>query len=599
MLMHPGLDKLERSLLAAGGERQRQILWEGIFALSGFVLTGLFVFFLIDYLTRVPYVVRLLIFLSGLGYGFYWFYRCFYLPYRKEYDTQSVALLLEKEQPELQSRLISTLQFQHVKQLAPGVSANLVDGLVEQTFDKFTKKLDTGAIINRQWVKKRSLVLSGAVVVWAALLVLAPAVGIAYFMRLALPDSIADYPRNTHIIDISIPEIMAEGEEYTLTVKATGKLPEIGIVDLDPEVGDRLRQDLVPVKPVKSPEPETPEKTESGEKDAEPKTPENPETPATERTGVYEVKMPPLLCPAKLSVVVGDDQRYGISLRPEKRPSLRSVAMHVDPPAYTGEKPYDLDTGTAQMPVGSRFSVAIEPSKKLKKFEVIAQGTGERIPAKMDKDGKITFSMTAEKQFAYTIAMTDTVGLALKDAPLYTIGVIADRTPLVRIVKPVGAAEMAPRSRLPIEFEVRDDYKISSVSVKYQVYDAKDVDNDTSGNDPFADRSRPRPETFFEKNDINQPLFSYNEEWNNNDGAILPGKIVRMWVEAVDNNKNTTLSADIFIRIITEAEYRNLLLKKLAEQMEGSEGILLDVKGSIKSMEQIRKQNNKIEKKGN
>ncbi|MBP5234214.1 MAG: hypothetical protein J6333_12525 [Planctomycetes bacterium] len=565
MRTHPGLDKLERKLLAAGGERHRQVLWEGVTALCGFALLGLFCFFLIDYLTRVPYYVRVALFAAGVVYGAWWFRKRFLARYREPYDAQSIALLVEKEQPEMESRLISTLQFQHVPALAPGVSADLVDGLVEQTFSDYAPTLDCSRIVNRQWVKKRGGLLLGGVAVWALLLALAPAVGIAYFMRLVLPDSLADYPRDVHIVTIDTPPLLPEGEEYAIRVKVrteSGKFPEIGFVDIDPKADgyERLRRDL---------------------------------TKAKDEEGVYEAKMPPLLCPARMRVVVGDDQRNDLELRPEKRPIIRSVTMKVEPPAYTGIAPDDpansIDTGTALLASGSKCTVTVEPSKPLKSFTVLRHGTQETIPAK-EKGGKYSFAITVTKPLAYTLAMTDTKGLEMKDAPLYTIGVIADRAPMSRVTQPIGAAEMAPRSRLPFAFEVRDDYKVSRVTVKYQKYDAKEVDNNTSGEDPYADRSRPRPQEYLKQENINQATFSHASEWNNEDGTILPGKIIRMWIEAEDNHQNVSTSTDIFVRVITEAEYRNLLLKKLDEHMEGADGMVLDIKKNIREMEKIEKE---------
>ena len=43
-------------------------------------------------------------------------------------------------------------------------------------------------------------------------------------------------------------------------------------------------------------------------------------------------------------------------------------------------------------------------------------------------------------------------------------------------------------------------------------------------------------------------------------------------------------------RVITEAEYRNLLLKKLDEHMEGADGMVLDIKKNLREMEKIEKE---------
>jgi hypothetical protein len=570
--LHPKLVPLERRLLSFGLARRRQFLYEGLAAAAGFFLAGLWFFFLLDYLTQVPYPVRLVLFFGGAGYGWYWFRRNFWGLYARAENAETVAQLLEHEQPELQSRLISTLQFQRQKDLPDGVSANLVDGLVTQTFTRYVDTLKYGNLIDRTWRKRRLLWLGGALAVWGLGFLLAPQVVAIFFGRLLLP---LDYPRYTHITALELPAVIPEGEEFTLRVTATGELPEIGIVDLAPEVGERIRRDL---------------------------------TPTPEQRDTFTVELPALFCSAKLSVIIGDDARYDLAVTPEKRPAIQTISCEITPPPYTGLEPYRIENGSAQVPVGSQIKIVAVPNKKLQTFTVrsrkpapfapsgnetaAAEGAGanpapDEFKPQLTANGAWEFSFVAERSLNYTFVLTDEFGLTAKDAPLYIINATPDRAPNVRVQQPIGAAELASRSRIPFIFEVRDDYQVARVEIKYQVYDAKEVDNNTSGEEVYTDRAQPI-QTYKTFAEVGRALFSFNEDWQN-PPRMVPGKIMRLWVEATDNHAHQTRSADLYLRVITDAEYRALLLKTLDEYMSGADGMVLSVKRIIRELERVGK----------
>ena len=59
-------DQLESRLQSLGSTIRNQHLLEGFLRLGGFVLTGLVILYVLDYLTHLPFLVRLIILINDI-----------------------------------------------------------------------------------------------------------------------------------------------------------------------------------------------------------------------------------------------------------------------------------------------------------------------------------------------------------------------------------------------------------------------------------------------------------------------------------------------------------------------------------------------------
>lgn len=547
----PETDRLTKDLLRVGHAVRRQAFLEGVTAVAGYALFGAMAFFLIDYLTRVPYPVRLIVLLSGIGYGIYWFKTRFYEEWRKPVDAEEVSLLVEKAEPELQSRMISTLQFQALGDLYPGVSANLVDGLVTQTFS-MTGKINFNSVIDTSWVRRRLPLLGGAILLVAVVTLLVPSYVSAFAMRLVVPG--VNYPTRTKILDVDIPEHIPQGDAFTIRLHVGGEVPELGKVVLHTQA-DEVEMDM----------------------------PADPRDPTR-----FSLQMPPLDAAAELTIHVGDAWHGPVDLIPVPRPHLKSITVNIEPPSYTGEQPREEDTGTVRVPAGSKLSYIVESTKPLKTIAFDIKGSVPEVPVFSANGNTYTSNFIAEKSFGFTLSMIDENGLEARDIPTYHITVAEDRAPTIQLARPRGATELAPISRMPMEFTVKDDFAVTSVAVKYHIMTATDFDATESSGLGAERVVEGKP--YLELTGLDKKEVTFKGRWENAKTNSLPGQLVRMWIEATDNapTPHTVRSPEVSIRVITREEYRNLLLMRLGERMERADHIILDIQQGKRELEKIK-----------
>lgn len=555
MIRYPKTDQIEKSLLAAGSARRRQAFLKGLSLWGSIALLALLVFFFIDYLTRIPYPVRFLL-VAGAAYYFgRRFWNEFVLPMKKPVTADEVALLVEARNPGLHSRLISALQFQRLKTVPAGMSEDLVEGVVQQALAE-ADRMDVDGIIDRSWRKRGMQMAAGAMVLWLLVMILAPGASVRYFLRLGLP--YIEYPRNTHITGVSFPEYIPEGEAATVTIRVTGELPRVGAAYYTPDAdGDRQTLEIV-------------------HNEAQP--------------GEYTLALPPLFAPGEISIAIGDDEWGPQNVIPEKRPYITAVQLSVTPPPHTGLQPFVAESGSSVVPSGSQVQLTITPSKPLKEAKLTPKGEATKVPElKAAEENRWNASFTAEKSFSYTVNLTDKLGLVNIEPPLFYVSVTEDQPPVLKIASPEASVEIAAPSSLPIDFEVRDEYSVSEIVIKYQVYDSAADDPSKATANVFNDKAR--PVKTFDTVKPGKPVYFYRGKWDNLKVGVPAGKLIRMWIEAKDNSPkgNVTRSADLMVRVISAEEYKAILLQRLGRQMDSAEEVIIRIKDSSRDIDKLRK----------
>lgn len=548
-------EQIESEYLRCGLSLRRDVLYRGLAHWGGILLYALAGFFAFDYLLRIPYPVRFLMVVAGVAYLAREFLRQSYRPYKREVTADEVALLLERAHPELESRLISALQFQRLIVIPAGVSENLVEGVVEQAYAQ-AKKLDVWALLDRSWLRKGAAFAGGALLLWLLLAALFPAQSGVFALRLLAP--FVDYPKRTYIESVELPKIIPEGEAARVSITVSGILPGVGVAYFtSAESGEEREFEFV----------------------AEPDKPE-----------AFILELPPLFSAGELVIYIGDDRWGPQEITPEKRPIISSARLEVKPPEYTGIAPYTLDSASAVVPKGSKLELTITANKQVEKAAMLSHnGEPLKFELRKEQEGKVWVSqMDVQDSFAYSVRMQDKFGLVNFEPPVYSVTVRHDQAPSVRVMTPEPSMEIAPGSKLPLEFEVRDDYKIQSVAVRYQVYDVSNDDDVNTAEQGYNDRARPI-RTYLELQP-QQQVYLYKGLWDNLKEGVIPGKVIRLWIEAKDNSPegNTFRTSDYLIRVISAEEYRAILMQRLGSQMDGAEEIIDNIMQGTRDVRRIK-----------
>ncbi len=546
--IYPQTRKIMRNLSGLGRKVRRQTLYAGILSLVGLGCGALLLGFALDYLVRFPYPLRLLLLICGLGYGGWWFRRRHFPGFRRKLTAERVGLLVEAANPTLQSRLISTLQFQAMGGKIPtSTSADLVAGLCRQTFDMMPG-IDCGTIVKRTWIRRQLPVCLLMFMAMLLVIGLVPEYFMAYAGRMVLPG--IEYPTRTVILKVGLPERVPAGDPVDLRVTASGVLPELGAVEVHAQDGRSARFDLLPVE---------------------------------DEEGEYACRLEPFTGEVVITVFLGDDRQGPIRVKPILRPSVKSIRFCIRPPAYTvrnhRNQPVIETTGNVRVIEGSDLKLQIIPSKPLRKLKIVLKSGKVALPP-MAKTGQDLYSVAfkATSGFAFTLDMLDRDGLAGKDLPTYHVNVIRDRAPVIMINAPRGSADSAPVSRIPLRFAVRDDFCIGRIRIMYRLFKSEDREHEPDS----LNRNLP-DKTYATISDVGRSRYEFSGFWDNRRIRPLPGQTLRIWVEATDTARpkaHTSVSSEILLRIITAEEYRILLLQKLGEKKDDIDERILELRNS-------------------
>ena len=540
-------DGIERRLEAVGHAQRRQALLQGVVAGGVWLLIGLAVLFLLDWATHLPFVLRPGLAVVLIAYLVWAILRPAWRRYQAAVDAEGVSLAVEKAHPELQSRLISTLQFQAQGTLAKSVSENLVEGLVRQTFER-VGSWSFGDVIDRSWWRKLAPLLSIAAAAVLIQVLIVPHYTTAFYQRLVMPS--ASYPTRTNIISVVGWQQVAEGDSTRLTVTARDELPPVGRATLTSDDGTHLALELKPTFT---------------------------EVPA-DGEATYITTIPAIIDPADITIELGDDEWGPERIVPVPRIRLERIALTVTPPAYTGQDPQEIEGGNGRALLGSEVTIDVITTKDVAELNFVS--FADEVPAPTaeavgPRHYRATFTMTANLPFS--LELSDHDGLEARGIPRYRIAEVRDRPPVIRVRRPASGVELAPTSRLPLEFSVTDDFGLKDVAIKYRVLDARTVIPEDV------------PEQVYGNFTPSGTTLAFNDLWDNRKLTLTEGNQVRVWIEATDRSPEAqvTESSTFVIQVISAEAYKQQLWSRLGEQIQDVGTIIPDIQDSQRSLERL------------
>ena len=532
---------LVKHLEKIASEMKSQELRKGILTISVALLSGICVMFLLDIMVHFPYAVRILILAAGIAYGVYWFVKNPWKKYSKELTSEKVSLLVEEKYPEFRSRMISTIQFNRALP-KNNISLQMVGGMMKQTF-AMVKNVSLGNVIDKSWHKKTYLSFLASVVICVALAAAMPASFKVFLQRLVMPVS---YPSKTKVVNIEIPEYLVAGEEFKIKISAEGQLPSLGTVTLK-TAGDSLDADLQKI---------------------------------AEGGGDYESSFSGVIEEAGIIVSLGDYTSDLIPLKVVKRPGVGHLSLTVTPPEYTGVEAFAVKSGNAQVLAGSKVRLEVEPSKKLFEIKLLNKTSTEEMPQFVLRENVWVAEFEPKRSLTYTLSMLDELGLVSKDIPDFRLSVKEDKKPIIRIVQPAALNELSPKSAMNLEAKIRDDYQISKVRILYSISSGEYNENEERLSEFTVYRS-------FDA--VNQKNFHLNEVWSNKKLNLQEGNLLKIRLEATDNSPaaNVTVSEDILVPIISDAELRQRLSEEFVDAILPVEDLKLKLNKSNRKTEKL------------
>lgn len=395
----------------------------------------------LDYCFRMRVDLRASLLLAILAVLSYLLWKGLIRPLTTRAELVDAAALIEDRFPQLQSRLISAVQFAAGQ--FGGAESNspvLIDRMLAQTAEAATG-LSWKLVLNH----RRARVHVGVVgAIGVALLVLmlwaGEALGVWFERSILLRE--VSYRQNTSLTVINDEDgdgivHWPRGDDLVVRVRVDGRHP--GFVALD------LRFDS--------------DKYE-----------EHPMTAVGEDE--FRFTVPRLSEPLELWAGGGDGRTPVVRVELVERPRIEEAAVTVHPPAYTHESPYQLRAGTPVIEVlsGSEVEIFVTANKPLKRAVLLrdqeqvggAQPAAEGCLARFRPDRNATYSFD----------LTDLTDLTSIRPRQFLVRLLADAPPTVTLgVK--GASDLVtPQAVLPLTLSFKDRYGLAAAELVCAVDEA-------------------------------------------------------------------------------------------------------------------------------
>jgi hypothetical protein len=488
-----------------------------------------------DFLTNLPWIVRLIFFVVGAGgagaVAWWWGVRL----WRRRIDDEAVALMIERSLPAFRSRFIAAVQL--AKTPDGSASPALVKALIAET-TALAATMDFSVVVDstrlRRWWKIAVLVL----LVVATLALIGGSRTLPLVRRALLGTN--PVPRKTLILAIQAPRVLAIGDDWQITATAGGIVPAQG-------------QLIV--------------KTASGRRQVYELPPEG--APPVFGRGLHAVQ-------ESFSAVValGDAESDSFAVRVKPRPAVAGVECRQIFPAYTQLLVQRRALGDLKILAGSRLALKVRTNAVMKSGEIRLLGPerdkiAKAVPLAFDGQGGVQLAgeieIPREGVSGLTLYLVDEDGVESRSAAVYPIEILPDQPPTIKILWPERREELLTReATLLLAFEAKDDFGVAKVRLHYAV-----------------DWVEGAPHKTVELDVGNALPKELTRRFNWLLGRIVPhveeGSVIDYWLEVLDANDVSgpgSGKVDHYqARIVSDAEKRADLANRLSDTMEGLNGV--------------------------
>jgi len=274
-----------------------------------------------------------------------------------------------------------------------------------------------------------------------------------------------------------------------------------------------------------------------------------------EKAGKYARKFENTLTPLEFAFATGRARSDWHKLDVLFQPRIMGASIIITPPAYTGKpaSSYPLETGEIKALEGSKITLNIKSNRPLIGGTLSLQSMDRSENSPLTK---ITGDITSPKQTTFTwtahrsakiSALIEDIRHTPSDKPLeLTLKTIPDQAPLVSLNEPQAIVLATPRTTIPMNGDIEDDYGLSKVSLTRTLVG-------------FRDRSSPLAEGLARSD------YNFNSPLALAELGVEPGQTLEFYLEAADRNPSLLgvgVSDVVRIKIISEEDYAQRIRNK-------------------------------------
>lgn len=359
-------------------------------------------------------------------------------PQRLKFDERDIARVVEGRFPQLDSLLISAVDFDsgHIGPAASN-SPQLAESVVQQAVEA-TNGLALEDVIKPKSARQGTMKVLAAMVVVVVLFAIAPqTMGIWLDRNILLRD--VNWPKRTIILvdapdDRIINGAIGDDLEIRASIPTGSVVPRQVEIVFETKSGKRARETM---------------------------------------TGVGQREFRYTFARAKEEVSFfltgGDDTTEWFKTRLAERPTIEEATLSVEPAPYTGIAPYTLPSGQRACEIypGSVVSIRALTSKPLANA-LLMNGTevlGELEP----QDLTVTASVTPNESQTLHFYMTDLDGLTNVRPMRFSIRLLKDNPPQVKLLFAYVGNMATPAAKIPVEIDMSDDLGLGTADLLYRI----------------------------------------------------------------------------------------------------------------------------------
>jgi len=185
--------------------------------------------------------------------------------------------------------------------------------------------------------------------------------------------------------------------------------------------------------------------------------------------GAYEGMLFDLAEPLDYVVEAAGVRSAVFNLNVVELPYVKKLDLEFTYPAYTGLEPRKIeDGGDVAVLKGTDVRVTITPTMASNGGRVVL-GDNESVPLAANADGTLTAQFKAQHDGFYHVELDSAGGDRLPASPQYTVDLLSDLAPTVKLSKPGRDTDATPVQEFFVEAQADDDYAVKNLQLVYSV----------------------------------------------------------------------------------------------------------------------------------
>jgi len=430
-------ERLLRPLRAAGAALRRYVVVEGVCRWVAMLVVLVVAHIVLDRLLvlgigpRAALLVALVVVLGRLGW------RDVIRPATRSVAPGDVAAILERRHGELEGRLASAVAFTDAAQIDPDrESPALVGALLDRAAGDIDRVRADGFLRRDRHRRYQLLGLAAAGAIVAAI-ALAPNTLATYIARDVLLRDVA-WPSRTRIT-LESPRRWAVGDALTVVARAHERVPAGLRAEFGLPGGQRMLRDM-----------------------------------ALRGRDEFVTEFGPIMESMRVRFLISklgvDEHTEWHEIEAIVRPAVKTVSMRIMPPDYSGAAPFTLPTGqtSAEVLFGSRMTITAGLNKPVE-TALLRTAEGPVAAAEPVSDNQIAVIFQPASSATYYFELVDADGFEDLKPVTYSLRLIKDRAPRVRLRIPGVRDLVTPRATLQLEADCEDNLGLKSAAFAYVV----------------------------------------------------------------------------------------------------------------------------------